>query len=179
MALWQYKIKSMLCFASIQLPPQKWKSMSHISDPTPKKKAEVCSKTWKKAKVWRLARSMWNRALTWMHPTCADRWEKTWPILKLNLLGSPLKDYPSTPMSFCKFSNYTEWWWCVKVKTVHSMMSRNVPKVAHSLSFNRTELNAPLPHLMAHVATPDGTHQESMCNWRQTNLPANWWDPGG
>jgi len=32
---------------------------------------------------------------------------------------------------------------------------------------------------MAHVATPDGTHQESMCNWRQTNLPANWWDPGG
>jgi len=25
--------------------------MSHISDPTPKKKAEVCSKTWKKAKV--------------------------------------------------------------------------------------------------------------------------------
>jgi len=36
MALWQYK--SMLCFVSIQLPPQKWKSMSHISDPTPKKK---------------------------------------------------------------------------------------------------------------------------------------------
>jgi len=32
---------------------------------------------------------------------------------------------------------------------------------------------------MAHVATPDGTHQESMCNWRQTNLPANWWDPSG
>jgi len=30
--------------------------MSHISDPTPKKKAEVCSKTWKKAKVWRLAK---------------------------------------------------------------------------------------------------------------------------
>jgi len=29
--------------------------MSHISDPTPKK-AEVCSKTWKKAKVWRLAK---------------------------------------------------------------------------------------------------------------------------
>ena len=55
-ALWQYK--SMLCFASIQLPPQKWKSMSLISDPTPKKKAEVCSKTWKKAKVWRLAKSM-------------------------------------------------------------------------------------------------------------------------
>ena len=45
MSLWQYKIKSMLCFASIQLPPQKWKSMSHISDLTPKKKAEVCSKT--------------------------------------------------------------------------------------------------------------------------------------
>jgi len=32
-----------------------------------------------------------------------------------------------------------------------------------------------LPPLVAHVATPDGTHQESMCNWRQTNLPANWW----
>ena len=39
MALWQYK--SMLCFASIQLPPQKWKSRSHISDPMPKKKAEL------------------------------------------------------------------------------------------------------------------------------------------
>ena len=49
MALWQYK--GMLCFASIQLPPQKWTSMSHISDRMPKKKAEVCSKTWKKAKV--------------------------------------------------------------------------------------------------------------------------------
>ena len=29
---------------------------------------------------------------------------------------------------------------------------------------NRTELNVPLPPLVAHVATPDGTHQESMCN---------------
>ena len=76
-------------------------------------------------------KSMWNRALTWMHPTCADRWEKTWPI-KVKL-GGPLKDCPSTRMSICKFSNYTEWWWCVEVKTVHSMMSRNVPKVAHSM----------------------------------------------
>ena len=168
------KLKSICVLQAYSMPPQKWKSMSHISDPMPKKKTEVCSKTWKKAKVWRLAKSMWNRALTWMHPTCADRWEKTWPIK----VGSPLNDYPSTLMSFCKFSNYTEWWWCVKVKTVHSMMSRNVPKVAHSC-FSRTELNAPLPPLMAHVATPDGTHQESMCNWRQTNLPANWWDPGG
>jgi len=58
MALWRYK--SMLGFASKQLRPQKWKSMSNISDPMPKKKAEVCSKTWKKAKVWRLAKSMWN-----------------------------------------------------------------------------------------------------------------------
>jgi len=41
------------------------------------------------------------------------------------------------------------------------------------LCFNRTDLNAPLPLLVAHVATPDGTHQESMSNWRQTNLPAN------
>jgi len=38
--------------------------MSHISDPMPKKKAKVCSKTWKKAKVWRLAKSMWNKDLT-------------------------------------------------------------------------------------------------------------------
>jgi len=30
--------------------------MIHISDPMPKKKAEVCSKAWKKAKVWRLAK---------------------------------------------------------------------------------------------------------------------------
>jgi len=37
--------------------------MSHIYDPMPKKKVEVCSKTWKRAKVWRLAKSMWNRAL--------------------------------------------------------------------------------------------------------------------
>jgi len=29
--------------------------MSHISDPMPKKQAEVCSKTWKK--VWRLAKT--------------------------------------------------------------------------------------------------------------------------
>ena len=43
-------------FCKQQLPPQKWKSMSHISDPMPKKKVEVCSKTWKKAKVWRLAK---------------------------------------------------------------------------------------------------------------------------
>jgi len=33
-----------------------------------------------------------------------------------------------------------------------------------TLCLNRTELNAPLPPLVAHVATPDGTHQESMCN---------------
>ena len=163
MALWQYK--SMLCFASIQLPPQKWKSMSHISDPMPKKKAEAFSKTWKKAKVWRLAKSMWNRALTWMHPTCADRWEKTWPI-KVELAWKSTQRLSKHSGVFLQnwFSNYTEWWWCVKVKTVHGMMSRKVPKVAHSVCFNRTELNAPLPPLVAHVATPDGTHQESMCN---------------
>ena len=73
---WHYK--SMLCFACKQLSPQKWKSMKHISDPRPKKKAEVHSKTRKKAKVWRLVRSMWNRALTWMHLTYTGRWENTW-----------------------------------------------------------------------------------------------------
>ena len=31
-----------------------------------------------------------------------------------------------------------------------------------TLCFYRTELNAPLPPLAAHVATPDGTHQESV-----------------
>jgi len=30
--------------------------MSHVSDPRPKKRAEVCSKTRKKAKVWRLTK---------------------------------------------------------------------------------------------------------------------------
>jgi len=56
LVVWSVIVQSMLCFASKQLPPQKRKSMSHISDPTPKKKAEVCSKTWKKATVWRLAK---------------------------------------------------------------------------------------------------------------------------
>jgi len=39
--------------------------MSHISDPTPKKKAEVCSKTWKKAKVWSLAKCGTEVELAW------------------------------------------------------------------------------------------------------------------
>jgi len=52
------------------------------------------------------------------------------------------------------------------VKTVHSVMSRNVPKVAHSV-FDGTELNAPLPPLAAHVVSPDGTHEESMCKTDQ------------
>jgi len=107
-----------------------------------------------------------EQGINLMHLTCADRWEKTWPIKKSNLLRCPLKGCPSTLMSFCKFCNYTEWWWCVKAKTLHSIMSRNVPKV--SLFLNRTQLNAPLPLLAAHVATPDGTHQESMC---KTNQP--------
>jgi len=61
------------------------------------------------------------------------RWQMGLDQWKPNLLGSPLKDCPSTLMSFCKFSDYTEWWWCVKVKTVRSMMPRNVPKVAHCM----------------------------------------------
>ena len=145
----------------------KWRSMSHISDPMPKKKAEGCSKTRKKAKVWRLVKKrMWNRTLTWMHQTCADRYGRRLDQLKSNLLGSPLKECPSTLESFCKFSNYTEWWWCVKVKTLHSMMSRNVLKW---LCFNRTELNT----LAAHVATPDGTHQETNVKDRATSLPTD------
>jgi len=36
-----------------------------------------------------------------------------------------------------------------------------------ALCFSRTELNAPLPPLAAHVATPDGAHQESMCKTDQ------------
>ena len=36
-----------------------------------------------------------------------------------------------------------------------------------TLCFYRTELNAPLPPLAAHVATPDGTHPESMCKTDQ------------
>ena len=52
-----YSTKACLYFASKQLPPQKWKSMSHtcIPDPRRKKKAGVHSKTRKKAKVWKLA----------------------------------------------------------------------------------------------------------------------------
>jgi len=43
-----------------------------------------------------------------------------------------------------------------------------------TLCFNRTELNAHLPPLAAHVATPDGTHQESMCMQdRPTSLPTD------
>jgi len=33
--------------------------------------------------------------------------------------------------------------------------------------FNGTELNAPLPPSAAHEASPDGTHQESMCKTDQ------------
>jgi len=36
-----------------------------------------------------------------------------------------------------------------------------------TLRFYRTELDAPLPPLAVHVATPDGTHQESMCKTDQ------------
>ena len=154
--------------------------MSHISDPTPKKIAEVFSKTWKKAKVWRLAKSMWNRALTeCIQHVLTDG--RRLDQLKLNLLGSPLKDCPSTLMSFCKFSNYTEWWWCVKVKTVHSMMSRNVPKVAHSVfQQNWVEHSfATFGGSCSYSWWDTPRIHDGLCNWRQTNLPANWWDPGG
>ena len=66
---------------------------------------------------------------------------------------------------FCKFSNYTEWWWCVKVQTVHSIMSRNAPKAAHSTFwYNWVE------HSFATFGgscAPDGAHQECMCKTDQ------------
>ena len=58
------------------------------------------------------------------------------------------------------------------MKTVHSMMSRNVPK---AICYNRTELNAPLPPLVAHVATPDMGHTKNPCaiEDRPTSLPTD------
>ena len=41
----------------------KVKSMSHISDPRPKKKAEVHSKTRKKVKVWRLVKKYMEQGI--------------------------------------------------------------------------------------------------------------------
>ena len=52
------------------------------------------------------------------------------------------------------------------------MMSRNVPK---AICYNRTELNAPLPPLVAHVATPDMGHTKNPCENedRPTSLPTD------
>ena len=165
MALWQYK--SMLCVLQAYSCYLKSERAWAISlTPRLRRKQKCAARPGRRPRCgWRLAKSMWNRALTWMHPTCADRWEKTWPI-KVELAWKSTQRLSKHSGVFLQnwFSNYTEWWWCVKVKTVHGMMSRKVPKVAHSVCFNRTELNAPLPPLVAHVATPDGTHQESMCN---------------
>ena len=50
---------------------------------------------------------------------------------------------------------------CQGENCTYIMMSRNVPKVAHSKCFNRTELNTPLPPLVARVATPDMGHTKN------------------
>ena len=45
MAPWQYKSMTfLLCFARKQLSPQKWKNISHISNPRPRKKAECTAR---------------------------------------------------------------------------------------------------------------------------------------
>ena len=92
---------------------------------------------------------------------CVLQANSCWPI-KVELAWESTQRCPSTLMSFCKFSNYTGWWWCVKVKTVHSIWCQGMFLMWLTLCFYRTELNAPLPPLAAHVATPNGTHQESM-----------------
>ena len=53
------------------------------------------------------------------------------------------------------------------MKTVHSIRCQGMFLKWLTLCSYRTELNAPLPPLAAHVATPDGTHQQSMCKTDQ------------
>ena len=68
-------------------------------------------------------------------------------------------------MSFCKFSNYTELWCCVKVQTVHSTISRNVPKAAHSM-FQSNWIERPFATFGSSCAL-EGAHQECMCKTDQ------------
>jgi len=53
------------------------KSMSHISDPMPKKKAEVCSKTWKKAKGVEAGKKYVEQGINLNASNMCYRWEKT------------------------------------------------------------------------------------------------------
>ena len=95
--------------------------------------------------------------------------------LNSNLLGSPLKDCQALWCLSANYTEYTEWWWCIKVKIVHSMCQGMFLKWL-ALCFDTTELNAHLPPLATHVL-PMG-HIKNACA-RQINLPANWWDLGG
>ena len=97
--------------------------------------------------------------------------------LKPNLLGSPLKDCPSTSVLWCLSANFLTTqsdFVCVKVQTVHSMMSRNVPKAAHSM-FRQNWVECSFV-TCGSSCTPNGVHQECIC---ETDLPANWWYPEG
>ena len=119
-ALWWYK--SMLCSASKQLHSY-LKSQRAISLTTGLRRKQKCTaRPGRRPRCGGWQKSMWNSALTWMHLACGDRWEKTWPTkVELACLGAHSKIVQALWLSFCKISNYTEWWWCVKVQSAHCM----------------------------------------------------------
>ena len=154
MAPWQYK--SMLCLQASSCHLESEREWAIISNPRSEKKPEVHSKTRKKAKVWRLAKKYLEQGIINLNVLTDGKkldqlkWEST-------------QDYPST-LCLCKFSNYTEW--CVMVQTVCS-----------SLDVLKEQSWTLFCHLWWLMCSWWG-HIKNACA-RQTNLPANWWDPRG
>jgi len=62
---------------------------------TPRLRKQKCAARPGRPRCGGWQKSMCNRALTWMHPICADKWEKTWPI-KVELAWESTQNCPST-----------------------------------------------------------------------------------
>ena len=167
MALWRYK--SMLCLQanSCHLKSRRAWAISLTLGLRREQKCAAIPGRLPRCGGWQ--KSMWNRALTWICTQHVLTDGRRLDQLKLNLLGSPLKDCPSILMSFRRINFLTTLSdgdvsrWKLYIAWCQGMFLKWL-----TLCFNRTELNAPLPPLAAHVATPDGTHQESM---RKTDQP--------
>ena len=77
LAVWY---KSMLCLQANSCHLRSERAWSISLTPCLRRKQKCAARPGRRPRCGGWQKSMWNRALTWMHPTCADRWEKTWPI---------------------------------------------------------------------------------------------------
>ena len=84
--------------------------------------------------------------------------------LNSNLLGSPLKDCQALWCLSANYTEYTEWWWCIKVKTVHSMCQGMFLKWLALFRYNWVECSFAT---FGNSCTPDGAYQECMCKTDQ------------